>query len=473
MQLQTKPNPTANKGGYSIGVTCPGCGSHLKLDEDFFVLTCRHCDSVLKVQMPDMPLAYLAQANISRREIRFVADRHLKKAGLPMTESGVEISGVYYPYWKADGVLFRVRNQVIERVLHVDQESDKEIKYEQQFRDIRLSPHSATILACNENDHVPHSLGMRTDYIHLLPYSDNNIQDDFVSRPILRTKEDVLIDIQSGVDGLGTISPAAFGKNHTKLFHPKFSLIYFPYFLVESIAGDKTRLLIVDGVSNKVVAFVNAYEPGSLYSQGAFRQVDFGELTVDFHRCRNCGEDLPEKQSYLYICSNCNVINTLTDNNLLADEVLAVDGYENTKDVMIPFWSFKIPATEASAVRGLFGGIYHSDRLVIPAFRVKNFEAVYKLAKRMSAASAKIDLAPVEQFSPQFESVGISMTEALTLAEIIIYRAMVGRDDSVTPENTEFNPLDVSLFYVPFQPQSYYYVDTVLGAVTFEKALLG
>jgi len=473
MRLQTKPNQTTSKGGFSIGVTCPGCGSRLKLDENFFVLTCRHCDSVLKVRMPDMPMAFLAQPKISRTEIRFVADRYLKKAGLPMTESGVDIKGVYYPYWKADGVLFRVRNQVVERYIHVDQEADKEIKYEQQIKDIRLSPHSVTVLACNENEAIPHNLGMRTDYIDLLPYSDENIPDDFISRPILRTKEEVLTEIQSGVDGLGAISPAAFGKNHTRLFHPHFSLIYFPYFLVESISGDKTRLLIVDGVSNKVVKLVDDYESGSLYSDSAFRNVDFGELSVDFHRCRNCGEDLPEKQSYLYICSNCNVINTLANNNLLADEVLSVNGYESGRDIMIPFWSFKIPAAEASAVRGLFGGIYHSDRLVIPAFRVKNFEAVYKLAKRMSAASARIDLVPVDQFSPQFESVGLSMTEALTLAEIIIYRAMVARNDSVTPDNTEFNPLDVSLIYIPFQPQSYYYVDTVLGAITFEKALLG
>ncbi len=422
--------------------------------------------------MPEIPPAFLAQPKISNREARVTADRHLRKAGLPLTESGVSIKGVYYPYWKADGVLLRVRNQIIERYIHADQESEKEIKYEQPFKDIRLSPHSVTILACPEHELIPHTLGMRTDYIQLLPYSDDNIPDEFTSRPVQRTREQVLHDIQKGVDGLDAISPAAFGKNLTKLFRPNFTLIFFPFYLVESIAGDKNRILLVDGISNRVVGFDGDFEADSLFGTDSFRPVDFGQLEVELHRCRNCGVDLPDRQSYVYICSNCNVLNTLANNNLLADEILTTKNHEQSKDEMIPFWSFKIPETDSNALRNLFGGLYRSDRLVIPAVKVRNFEAIYKLSKRISAASVRFELEPADRFSPKFQPVSLSMTEALTMAEIIIFRAQIAKNDLVTPNDIAFNPLDVSLVYIPFQPQSYYFVDSILGAVTFEKALL-
>ena len=70
MQAQTQTTPKINKGGYSIGVTCPGCGGKLKLDQDFFVLPCKHCGSVLRVQMPEVPPAFMVKGELSGGSFR-------------------------------------------------------------------------------------------------------------------------------------------------------------------------------------------------------------------------------------------------------------------------------------------------------------------------------------------------------------------------------------------------------------------
>jgi hypothetical protein len=141
---------------------------------------------------------------------------------------------------------------------------------------------------------------------------------------------------------------------------------------------------------------------------------------------------------------------------------------------MFPFWSLAIPKENKKFLGMFFGGIHDSDRIVIPAFRMANFEAMYRLAKRFSAAVKTMDMISLEDKQDgRFAPVDQPLSEALILTEAIIFREFIGRGIEPSQERTEFTPNDVSLFYAPFQPQSYFYVDSVHRAVTFEKNLIG
>ncbi|MCX6826827.1 MAG: hypothetical protein NTV06_06150, partial [candidate division Zixibacteria bacterium] len=72
----------------------------------------------------------------------------------------------------------------------------------------------------------------------------------------------------------------------------------------------------------------------------------------------------------------------------------------------------------------------------------------------------------------RFLPVTLSPGEALTLAEIIVYRESLSRDNNYTGDKQNLKPQEIGLFYAPFSPDNYFYVDSILGAITFEKSLV-
>jgi len=462
-----------NKSGFFIGVTCPGCGGKLELDEDFFVLVCPHCGSALRVLMPEVPPAYLIGADRKRREIRFFADRYLKKQGRPLTDADAEIRTVYYPYWKINSVLLRVRNKITERYGHTEETDDGETEsFEERRTDISLSPHTATVLAGPADDIIPFSIGLRTEYVRLLPYSRENTDDDESQYfPVTKPWPAALDEARRGIAGLNAINPAAFGHNLTRMFHPVGAVVYFPYHFIYSRTQEIWRRLIADGVSDKIIHFDADYRDEIPDCRPGETTVEFGRLEVEFHRCPNCGFDLPGKQSFVYICDNCHQLIALEKHPLLAPEIQLAGGGDRS-DRLFPFWLLKVNPAEAGAIGNLFGGLYDSDWLAIPGFKINHFEAMFKLSRRMSAAAPRIEMSPVEGFDDRFEPVTTSVTEALTLAEVIIHRAITARTGGETAGDIEFAPPEIRLTYAPFHPENYFYVDSSLGAVTFEKNLV-
>jgi hypothetical protein len=162
----------------------------------------------------------------------------------------------------------------------------------------------------------------------------------------------------------------------------------------------------------------------------------------------------------------------LENHPLMRREIGASIGSHQQDERLFPFWSMKMPAQDARSIKSLFGGIFDSDQLILPAFKTANFEAIFRLCRRMSSASPKINYETIDGFDGRFESVSLSLTEALTMAEVIIYRARTNKMRGEILTEEKFLPQEIALIYAPFQAQSYFYVDTVLGAVTFEKNLI-
>ncbi len=467
------------KSGFYIGVSCPGCGGELEVQSDFFVLGCTHCGSSLRIIMPGIPPAYLIKSDKDKRAIRFQIDRHLKKNSLPLTSSQFDIKSIYAPYWKIDAVVLKVRNTTIERTRFGDDYNnyggyggyEQTTTYEQKITDIRLVPFMITQFASDTLLPFPHSLGMRTEYIKMVPFSKENIDGEFTCLPAVKEWSQVMDDLDNNVSSVNELSTADFGINKTEIFHPVGSVVYFPYFIVDSPHGDEMRQFIVDGVSGRVLKYgtIPMYdEPDRSDSPG----IEFGELGIEFHRCPNCGVDLPGEQSFVYICDNCQELVLLEKYPFVENQIYSASSGDNPADRMFPFWSMKLSGEDQTKIRRMFGGIYNSDRLVLPGFKLPNFEAMFRLSKRMSAAAAKLELSPIEKLERHFIPVNLSLTEALTLAEVLIYRDSIGKGIKSSFRETMFQPDEVSLFYVPFHPESYFQVDSVLGAVTFEKNLV-
>jgi len=462
---------TSSKSGFYIEVTCPGCGGKLQLDEDFFVLGCSHCGSVHRVKMPDIPAAYLIQAKIDRREARFSIDRYLKRKNLPLSNSGMHLKQLYYPYWKVDAVMFRVRNKTHRRVVMEESEYSDEVVISRDQTEVSLSPYTTTKAAGMPFEGIPDSIGLRTEYIGMLPFSQENVADEFDSYPILTTWEDVRVNLLRNVGLISELDDADFGTNVTELFHPRATLVYFPYLVFESYSRRGFSRYVVDGVSGRVLEHDTRIDSDTGFEYPDAPDIEFGALTVEHHRCNTCGVDLPPEQSYIYVCRNCHELTVLGNQELPVEGLFYAPVEEKPEDFMFPFWSMNIGEEHAGRLRTLFGGIYNSDQLVIPAFKARNFEAVARLTKRMSAAIVQMELTELESPDSRFRPVSVSLDEALLLAELIIYRQQFSRSLHVKAGESAFIPRQVRLVYLPFHPEHYFYVDSVLNTVTFERSL--
>jgi hypothetical protein len=465
---------SANKHGFYIGVSCPGCGGELELGADFFVLTCPHCASVLRVVMPDTPPAYLVKCRKAKSELRFIVDRHCKENSLPLTGSSPGIKPLYYPYWKVDAVVLKMRTTTYEVERDDEEQYSDESQEERTRTDVNLSPYMVTLPAGYADDSIPFSLGVRADYVKMIPFSTENIDPEFDCPPVTTLWTDALSALDTTMSKLNRLGETNFGLNGTRLFRPQGSIVYFPYFIVDSYSTKGQTRFIVDGVTGKVVTCSPAAVSSESASSESTPEVELGRLEVVLHRCSNCGEDLPDTQSCLYFCKNCKHIEHLDQNPLLAAESLVVHtGSTGSNDRYFPFWLFHVSEENSKRIKPMIGGIYSSDRLAIPAFKIRNFEAMFRLSKRISSAFPQLTSEVVSELSDGFEAVSVGLTEALTLAEIVLGREQTSRTMRLSRERFDFRPLEAQLCFVPFHPEQYFLVDSILGAVTFERGLAG
>ena len=421
--------------------------------------------------MPDVPPAYLVPPKVDKRAARFSIDRFLKQQALPLTDSALQLKQVYYPYWKIDAVLFRQRNKRHERVVVEADQYQEAVTMNVDRTEMNLTPYTVTVAAGIHFDGLPDSIGMRAEYIRMLPYSPEHLSDDFDVLTVVKTWESVTNALAGNLNTISEIDMAAFGTNHTELFHPIASLVFFPFLCFESYGKNGYNRYIVDGVSGRVMDHATGFHvdepPGD-----DIPLVEFGSLTVEQHRCKTCGDDLPTEQSFIYICQNCHALTSIESNvqPIQNVQVTAVDGAP--QDRMFPFWAFKMPSHDTGRLRALFGGTLASDYIVVPAFRMPNFDAMYRLGKRMSSAMPRFELNVTENFDRRFAPVSVSSSEGLVYATICIFREESAKGLPAGRERTEFTPEEVSLFYAPFHPEDYFYVDSVINAITFEKTLV-
>jgi hypothetical protein len=491
------------KSGFFIGVGCPGCGGELELDADFFVIGCRHCGSPLRVIMPAIPAAFMIPSKVKSHEIRCHIDRYLKSESLPLTGSTLHTKSLYYPYWRVEATVLKLRNKTETRKVYCETDSTVENVIETDRSTVTVSPYHLTVAAGAHTEGIPDSLGLRSETVRAVPFSDDNIEPDFEPMPVIRSWESVNQRVRSAVAALSQINPADFGTNLSKLFNPVYTLVFFPYFLVEGYSSAYRRF-VVDGLVGRVHKMITLGDEsddvqdrpdgrtegatGDAFSRGradgiyesesegrdsgeSAPESKFGSLDVDFHRCAVCGADLPTVVSHVYICSNCHEVQIPDPRSRCLTRLEAVD-YESDREVqMVPFWRLKLPEIMSGQFGNLLGGLDKSDNLLVPAFGSENFEAVHKAARRLTVAYGRMETGTVEALDDRYLPVRIGPDEARALAEMIVSRELVDRGHRL-PEDLNLQPLDYGLVYVPFHRENYFYIDSALNAVTLERVLI-
>lgn len=462
--------PNKKKSGFYIELTCPGCGCDLVLEDDFSTVHCNHCDTIHRILPPDTVPAYLVEAKVDERQARFSIDRYLKKKNLPLSDSNMQLKKVYYPFWKIDAILLRRRKKNITRIVADELNYDSEYSYEQTKTEISLSPYSTTLAAGVRFDGLPESIGQRGDYIKMTVLADGKADSDFDILSVKTPWEDVRHNLNDRLQVIKNIDINQFGNNRTELFSPEAILVYFPFLVFDDYEPDGFNRYVVDAVTGRMINHLNELPEVDRNAPIAQTAVEFGNLKIEPHICPTCGFDLPDQLSLIYICQNCETIVNLDRLAASIDQVYSgAAGDDHQIDRMVPFWVLKLSPEIKEKVRVYFAGIYDSDYLVVPAFDMSNFDAMFRLTKRISAAFPKYELNPVNRFDPVYAPVNISASKAMTLGNIFIRREEMSRNSNQFQDISPADIEEIKLVYIPFEAENYFYIDSFLQAVSLEK----
>lgn len=458
------------KTGFYIAMSCPGCGGELEIEDNFFAIECHHCGLKHRLIMPEAPPAYVVEAKTDQRSARFSIDRYLKKIAHPLTTSDFQLKQVYYPYWKIDAVLFRVRKRIEKRIVMNEYETDSEVSFEQEKTDISLAPYTTSITAGVNFDGIPATLGARSSYLKLKPLSDEHMIHEYDMLPVMTPWEEVRASLTGRVGAIASFDNNLFGANKTELFCPRASLLYFPFLVFDFYDDDGFNRFVIDGVTGRVLDHVTELNLNNSFSSD-IPEIEFGEIKIEKHQCGTCGEDLPVTESLVYICHNCQRLTDLEPGTELSS-LTGIDSPDSDSDIMIPFWSLKMNKEDAKKLKPMFGGIFQSDSMVIPAFRINNIDAMSRLTKRISSAYPQFRFKKLLELDNRFHPVNLPLTEAVMLADVFIHKDRYVRGMNPKNETESFIPTEVSLFFAPFRLENYFYVDSALNAITFEKNLI-
>jgi len=476
------------KSGFSIGVTCPGCGGELNLQENFFSLTCVHCGSVLRIVMPETPPVYIIRGRQQDHQARFQIDRYLKENDLPLTRSGYMLSRLYIPYWKIDAIRLKVSRAVPAKPAPDDGLS---CRYDEEAgllrsavttastysppagdceqRQVTLSPFMVTQSAGNDVDGIPFSIGLRTEYITMTPFSPEETDDNALFLPPTVSWVDVCAGLSRSAAKRAILESGPGGVEKWELFHPVGSLVYFPYLAAVAETGHDRRHFLLDGLTGRVIHSEEG--PGAIGQLASTEPAarEGGRLQVIFHRCHTCGIDLPATRSSVYRCHNCGTVASLETNRVFDGSVQLAAATDNAADHLFPFWVLTTTPEIVRRLASLPAGSVAGDRIIIPGFKMANFETVRRLCQRMTAIFPELMVNALGDDDRRLAPVTVSLSEAVMMAEISLYSVLTSNRFGVKPESATVHPENAGLLYIPFRRDNYFMIDSALGAVTFEQ----
>lgn len=461
--------PAANRG-FSISAGCPACGGELQLDENFSVTHCDHCGSVIRLRLPSTPPAWLVRCRIDRLRVRFFVDRHLTERARPLSDPALEIEGFYAPYWKIDALLLRLRHHIDKRLVFSDVGAAQDVReIEQEASSTLLSPYSVTIAAVAAVLPVPASLGLRAEIMKLRPFATEIVDGDFaLLEPTLNEAGAVAraVEIAANLDRLTTSTNR---RNSSRLFAQRSGIIYQPFYLVRGRSGENRLSLLVDATNGDVGEWSSRAALESSSGTGA----GFAAVQVELHQCGNCGSGLPEVNSLLHVCPDCDNVVLLDPEIRTGQPPLLFGPIAEAHNELFPFWILPLSGDIAARVRRHIGATNPVTNLVVPAFPLRNYETLYKLSLRMTAA--------ITQFTPQESDawpvgaapVAVSASRARALASAIVARSVAAREGKIDAAAAcgfaEANP---RLLLASFREEGYFFMDDHLNVVTFERAAL-
>lgn len=418
-----------------IKVDCPQCGGEIIFDEEIEVVRCAYCSSTNQISGKSGVPRFMLSPRWSFEESRQRISKLLSsKKSLSWRKKGLH--SVYGPYWRTKGMVFHWalgKKHSLSRAGTRSWDDAKELK---------TKHFDLTFPAYREPDLGLETLGVRTAAIPL----------QLFHRSRLSGAETVLspeVDLREAVDYSNNFLTFGFSDRSfkaeledTQLVGEVYSLVYFPFWVLEVKANELSGLLIIDGLANVIrksiwdrdfTAYFQKPSPGKPTS-------NFGDLHLIPFTCPVCGWDLPfTPDSKTHICPTCT--RAWAEHSGSYQEVdyhlIAAPPQFAQSVHYMPFWELQaqIHTTQGvlksrSDLRKLIPALPNgkkgdngSDaiRFLIPAFRIRNLKSLSKLANLFCVSPPPEKLRAKERLDKErFEAVCLAGQEAEEFARVVL-----------------------------------------------------
>ncbi len=442
--------------------------------------------------MPESPPVYVIAARKQEHELRFQIDRYLKENTLPLSRPGFSLEHLYYPYWKITAFRLKITRGETTTGLINDELSDDGWGFrslagieigsdassgslsridDDSVRRVTLAPYVTTQAAGPPVEGIPFSIGLRSEYIRVVPWSAERAAETDHYVPAAVSWEEACAGLSKTAATKARLEVGCGGTLQWEIFHPTGVLIYFPYVMAVADAGSERYRFVLDGLTGQVVHM--AQEKNELPILHEIRPPQgLGHLKVVFHRCLSCGIDLPATQSWVYLCHNCGSVISLEKDELLRGGLAVAAASGNPADSLFPFWRLQATPDIVRTVTRTAAGMPVGDSLMIPAFALANFDALRRLTQKMTAIAPQLSWSPLDREVSYLLPAAVSLSHARSLAEIVVYCERAAEQSTHHAAAEPFPPHEARLVYAPFHSEAYFMIDSVLSAVTFEKGLL-
>ena len=457
-----------------IQVDCPQCGGDIVFDEEIEVVSCQYCGSTNQISGKSGIPRFMFPPRWTEKQCHHgLSTLLVSKESWRWKKKGIYL--VYAPYWRTTGMVFHWLLGMRHTVSKLGTSTWDDAK------ELKTKIFDFSFPAYKEPDLNLLSLGVRTSAIPLQLFHHTRLS----GAEIVLSPE---VSLQEAVDRSNNFLTLGFSDRSfrveltdTQLVGEVYSVVYFPFWVLEVGAEDRNGLLLIDGVANRVRKTVwdqtvDSFFRKRLPSEAA---VTFSDLRLIPFTCPVCGWNLPlSPASKTHICPTCTRAWTEKAGSYQEVEyqlVATPKRFEHDIRYM-PFWDMETQIqisggmlSTRSDLRKLLPNLplaregengSKSIRFLIPAFKIRNPTSLSKLANLFCVSPPSKQLRPKKELEKErFEAVCLADPAAEQLARVVLI-SMVPRYNRRARNSLKEANLKVEksrLVYYPFYRKGIYF----------------
>ena len=433
-----------------ISTECTKCGGCLNLEEGTNAINCPYCSSSFLVTGYNKVLSYHIPKPLDARQtvVRSLVHRYL--CTLPDHHRIQDINLFYLPFYRLTGKIFQLETQIKPGSSSFDSFNSGQVK-------IRTRYLERSFLATHLEGLKLYSLGVRTSVLKLNLFEKEKLQEKGKVYPVTL--------------GIDKAMETGLGANYKDepdycVISKILSIVYSPLWEINILGIDTRFSIIIDALGENIIEHKAPYQ----FLTANFKEDNSRDFpTITFHalQCPNCGWDLTAKPEHcVFFCDKCYRAWEVKDEGFqelrgaIAHVLLQYDSYPLR---YYPFWIIKTNGRYSPSKKS-----HQKDlKLFIPAFKVRDLTAIYKLATTFTNAQPELNLMPFSDDLPssQMEGAVMRWDDAQELAELISLSVTSHSHTGITKDK-EPAPLEISsrqLIWLPFYEKGIYLRDALLN----------
>ena len=474
-----------------IKIDCPQCGGDIVFDEEIEVVSCQYCGSTNQIAGKSGVPRFMFPPRWTETQCHHgLSTLLINKESWRWEKKRLYL--VYAPYWRATGMVFNWllgKRHTVSKLGMSTWDDAKELKT--KIFDLSFP-------AYREPDLNLVSLGVRTSVIPLQLFHHTRLSGAEIVLP-------AEVGLQEAMKYSSSFQTYGFSDRgcsvdftDTQLVGEVYSVVYFPFWVLEVGAQDSSGLVIIDGVANRVRKTVWDQTVESFFKKhlATERTVNFSDLHLIPFTCPVCGWNLPfSPSSKTHICPTCT--RAWSENTSAYREVeyqLVAAPKKLEYDIRhMPFWDMETKIqisggvlSTRSDLRKLLPNLplvregengSKSIQFLIPAFKIRSPRSLSKLAKLFCVSPPSIQLRPKRGLEKErFEAVCLAGAEAEKLARVVLI-SMVPRYNRHARNSLKESRLKVDkcrLLYYPFYRKGIYFREANSNhAIQHDTVVLG